>query len=704
MPPAEVADKITVHLQRQTYFLIDPRTSKRIGQWDALTTLALVYTALVTPAEVALVEPARTPLEPMFLINRLIDIIFLLDMVVQFCLMVEKQQPQSSQGTLWLLKPSSIAREYLKGWFALDLLSVFVSVFDLMGLDALKPLFEDSSANSDGDATEELSNLKVLRVLRVLRLIKLARLIRASRMVKRWESRLAVNYALLALSKAIVTMVIMAHWIACVWTLQARIQSDLGLTWMGRLDYCSPPVGSGEDWDCPPFRCYTGGLYYAAATITSIGYGDITPTHGNIGETIVAVMIMFSSCVVWAHVIGVFSGVVSSFNPERNAFRETMDTLNRFIKRESFPKELARRMREYCHQSQHLRAAKMQKSLMADLPPSLQGEVSWRTNQTWLTAVPFLKDAEPQFMLELSLQLHAVVFSPSDFAPEGYLFIVQRGLMVYRGKVLTKGRVWGEDMVLQSEGLRRDARARAMNYVAAYYVSRTELLLLASRYPVTAKKIRRYAILLALGREVIMLANVFKVKHQQLNGGNTQLHARDATRMLMTTISNATQIKKELKAMGASTDQLDDNGGNEHGRAGGRLSGYAKDVGVQFEIMNNRMNEIQSTLAEQANMAATQEAQTRALTEAIEQMRTDSRLMMESLSSRLGLFTTSSVRSALPSLSEDRVQDGERACGKDRPDPRRRHRRTHKKLMMMDAGGIGSHPPPAGHGSEDYEA
>merc|ERR1711871_1674034 len=156
---------------------------------------------------------------------------------------------------------------------------------------------------------------------------------------------------------------------------------------------------------------YVGGLYYAAATITSIGYGDITPTHGNIGETTVAVVLMFASCVAWAHLLGVFSGVVSTFNPERNAFRETMDSLNRFIWSEGIPVMLARRMREYFHQSQHLHTSRAQQTLVTELPPSLQGEVSWATNKTWLNNIRFLQGAEPQFMLELSLQLHAVVFS-----------------------------------------------------------------------------------------------------------------------------------------------------------------------------------------------------------------------------------------------------------------------------------------------------
>lgn len=95
----------------------------------------------------------------------------------------------------------------------------------------------------------------------------------------------------------------------------------------------------------------------------------------------IAIALMFSSCFAWAHLIGVFSGVLTVMNPERNAFRTAMDSLNRFIRRESFPLELARRMREYFHQSQHLRAVKAQQEIMSDLPPSLQGEVSWTTNQ-----------------------------------------------------------------------------------------------------------------------------------------------------------------------------------------------------------------------------------------------------------------------------------------------------------------------------------
>jgi hypothetical protein len=107
------------------WFIIDPRHSRTIAWWDMATTLSLVFTALITPYEVAVVrrhtprtrgggacrdprarshtDAAVTPLrvriapsqldpptswagalvDPLFLINRLIDTIFFSDMGLQ---------------------------------------------------------------------------------------------------------------------------------------------------------------------------------------------------------------------------------------------------------------------------------------------------------------------------------------------------------------------------------------------------------------------------------------------------------------------------------------------------------------------------------------------------------------------------------------------------------------------------------------------
>ena len=145
-------DRVRAQMKARSRFIIDPRTSQRIGYWDALTSLALVYTSLVTPAEVALCEAAVSPLEPMFLINRVIDGIFSLDILVQFSLMIEKTSKDSGRGTVWLTKRSMIAHEYLRSWFFLDIFSVLVSVFDMIGLEAMQPVILALAGGGGGGA------------------------------------------------------------------------------------------------------------------------------------------------------------------------------------------------------------------------------------------------------------------------------------------------------------------------------------------------------------------------------------------------------------------------------------------------------------------------------------------------------------------------------------------------------------------------
>lgn len=89
-------------------WLIDPRTSMRVGYWDAVASLALVFTAIVTPFEVALIEDDGVT--ALFVINRLIDLIFIFDIGLQFFLITERG---TGAGTYYLTKQKDIATHYL---------------------------------------------------------------------------------------------------------------------------------------------------------------------------------------------------------------------------------------------------------------------------------------------------------------------------------------------------------------------------------------------------------------------------------------------------------------------------------------------------------------------------------------------------------------------------------------------------------------
>ena len=130
----------------------------------------------------------------------------------------------------------------------------------------------------------------------------------------------------------------------------------------------------------------------------------------------------------------------------------------------------------------------------------------WKINERWLRHVWFLADAEDSFMVQMSLRLRAAVFAPAELCPQGYMYIIHRGIALYGGKVLTSGKVWGEDMILSSVHLRSKYAARCMTYVEVYAISRDELINLATKHPATLKLIRRSAFRLGFRREMIRRA------------------------------------------------------------------------------------------------------------------------------------------------------------------------------------------------------
>ena len=68
---------------------IDPRSNPWIGWWDFVLSFALIFTAVFTPVEVGFIPvPKDRWADPLFIVNRVVDMIFIIDMSLQFCLMV----------------------------------------------------------------------------------------------------------------------------------------------------------------------------------------------------------------------------------------------------------------------------------------------------------------------------------------------------------------------------------------------------------------------------------------------------------------------------------------------------------------------------------------------------------------------------------------------------------------------------------------
>lgn len=103
--------------RRKPWYIIDPRRSVWMPIWDSLTTMCLIFTAIVTPFEVAfLTMPSTLALastDPLFIMNRCIDATFTLDMLLQFFVMY--QDRSRVDGVKWIDEPQAILSHYLTG-------------------------------------------------------------------------------------------------------------------------------------------------------------------------------------------------------------------------------------------------------------------------------------------------------------------------------------------------------------------------------------------------------------------------------------------------------------------------------------------------------------------------------------------------------------------------------------------------------------
>lgn len=105
--------KAAWRVARDTYKspgLLDPRKHTWMAHWDLLVVASLLFTAVVTPMEVAFMEAARH-ISPLWVVNRLIDLVFTVDCVLIFQTIY---QETIDQGGHWVTNRRTITCRYLK--------------------------------------------------------------------------------------------------------------------------------------------------------------------------------------------------------------------------------------------------------------------------------------------------------------------------------------------------------------------------------------------------------------------------------------------------------------------------------------------------------------------------------------------------------------------------------------------------------------
>eukprot|EP00392_Amoebophrya_sp_AT5.2_P008355 g8376.t1 len=258
-------------------FLIPPKHPKKI-LWDSFMGCVIIFSVILVPYRIGFdVQPP--PGSPGDAIDWLVDIVFAIDICLSFRTAYVDRDGQMI--TDW----NKIRKNYVAGFFWIDLLSTipFDRIFQV-GRGAT-----------------------LIRVVRLIRLVKLLRLVKLTKLIDDLQelgiSQRALNSLIL-----VSQLTFLAHLLACGFFFVYDNQS-FGPACQSGARFCSmaPDGNQGEqtggqrllgwfkemDWLIPggENEDYISALYWSFTTMTTVGYGDITPRSTT--ERIYCIFVMF---------------------------------------------------------------------------------------------------------------------------------------------------------------------------------------------------------------------------------------------------------------------------------------------------------------------------------------------------------------------------------------------------------------------------
>ncbi len=256
--------------------IVDPKMPKKMG-WDFFIGLLIIYSFLMLPYITAFPSTiVCCELDAQRTLDWIVDCLFMVDIVVHFRTAVYDDSAQ-----VYDTRPSAIAKRYLPGWFLIDLPS---------SLPMNQILEAAHSSCGDDNNNKSAKFLKLIRMGRLVRLAKIARIFKLGKSVGAGFDMLEVGLAFRHFLSLTFTLCVIAHYFGCGWHLvKQNVFSGDAL-----VQDLSNPAEFRSPFS--PDYAYVSGLYWAFNTMTTVGYGDITPE--TLVEQIYAMVVMLCGATI----------------------------------------------------------------------------------------------------------------------------------------------------------------------------------------------------------------------------------------------------------------------------------------------------------------------------------------------------------------------------------------------------------------------
>ena len=175
-----------------------------------------------------------------------------------------------------------------------------------------------------------------------------------------------------------------AHWLACGW-MHLAIESE-----------------------------YIVALYWSVTTLTTVGYGDITPDVTKVSQTIYTMVVMFLGVGFYGYIIGNITTVLQRLDMKRAVYYSKINQVSIFLNYRQVPSTIQHRILDYYTFLWENRIGFNETKLLRDLPPSLEEALSLSLKGGLIAKVPFFQDADDDLIQDIARRLRPIIFTPDD--------------------------------------------------------------------------------------------------------------------------------------------------------------------------------------------------------------------------------------------------------------------------------------------------
>lgn len=253
-----------------------------------------------------------------------------------------------------------------------------------------------------------------------------------------------------------------------------------------------------NDFSGTPFLIYTDALYWAITTLTTIGYGDITPT--TVGSKVFTMFVMISGVGVYGLVIGTFSKLIAASAHYKEKLKERISDLSIFMDYYDIPNHLREATYDYYNHLLNERLSTDDHKIISELPMVIQSELKMFINIKLIKPIQIFKNCSHECLEDVARCLEQQIYPPGRFIIKkgdigNEMFIIEHGMVevLRHGKpvaTLNDGKFFGETALLKETT--RNADIVSKNYCEVIVLEKGDFLKLIKKHPLLLKNMEQY--------------------------------------------------------------------------------------------------------------------------------------------------------------------------------------------------------------------